>query len=88
MNSFSSSLRCFLLCQLLKKSVLSPAEYLDALEGEVLIETAQLEAGAVDVRDGDFSDQTGSSPDAGEVERVVLPQIELQQVEDSEFFLG
>ena len=76
-----------LLGELLEERVLPPSEDLDALEGEVLVEAAQLEAGPVDLRDGDLPDEAGPPADALQVQRVVLPQVELQQVEDEELFL-
>ncbi len=76
-----------LLGQLLEERVLPPAEDLHALVGEVLVEPAQLEAGAVDLGDRDLPDQAGPAADALEVQRVILPEIELEQIQDAELFL-
>ena len=79
-----------LLGQLLEEGVLPSAEDLYPLEGEVLVEAAQLEPRPVDLRDGDLPDEPGPASDAFEVQRVVFPQVELQEVQDAElsFDLG
>ena len=73
-----------LLGKLLEKGVFPPAEDLDALVGEVLIETAQLEPRPVDLRDGDLPDETRPAADTFQVEGVVLPQVKLEEIEHPE----
>src|SRR5208337_694853 len=77
-----------LLGEFLQERVLPPPEYLDALEGEVLVEAPQLQTGPVDLRYRDLADEPGASADALQVKGVIFPQVELQQVEDQESFLG
>ena len=84
MKSFSSLAAPLLLGELLEEGVLAPAEDLDALAGEVLVEPPQLEARPVDLRHGDLADEAGPPADAFQVEGVVLLQVELEQVEDPE----